>query len=67
MYLLKASNMSSVITGLCPWMTGKGDQIVSVKLEEEDVDVLLEEDEDEDVREGVRRGRGASFRGFEAI
>ena len=73
--------MSSVITGLCAWMTGKGVQIGFVKLEEdvnvllddvdelEDIDVLLEDADVllEDVIVGVRRGRGASFRGFEAI
>ena len=41
--------MSSVITGLGAWMTGKGVQIGFVKLEE-DVDVLLDDiDELEDV------------------
>lgn len=60
MYLLKVSNMSSVITGFCVWMTGKGDRIGPVRLEE-DVNVLLE-----DVI-GVRRGRGARFCGLEAI
>ena len=49
---------SAVITGLCAWMTGKGDQIGSFGLEEDDVNVLLE-----DVI-GVRRGRGASFSGL---
>ena len=52
--------MSSVITGVCAWMIGKGDQIGPVRLEEY-VNVLLEGV----VR--VRRGRGASFLGIEAI
>jgi hypothetical protein len=52
--------MSSVITGLCAWMTGKGDQIGSDR-PEEDINVLLE-----DVV-GVRRGRGAGLCGLEAI
>ena len=38
-------------------MTGKGDQIGSFRLGEDDIIVLL----------GVRRGRDASFFGFEAI
>jgi len=53
--------MSSVISRLCAWMTGKGVQIGSVRLEE-DGNVFLE-----DVIVGVRRGRGASFFGLEAI
>ena len=52
--------MLSVITGLCAWMTGKGDQIGSVRLEE-DVNLLLGD------LISVRRGRGASFFGLVAI
>ena len=53
--------MSSVTTGVCAWIIGREDQIGSVMLEE-DVNLLLE-----DVIVGVRRGRGASFLGIEAI
>lgn len=53
--------MSPVITGVCDWMAGKGDQIGSFRLGEDDVNLLLE-----DVM-GVRRGRGARFFGLEVI
>ena len=53
--------MSPVITGVCAWMAGKGDQIGSFR-RGEDVNLLLE-----DVIAGVRRGRGTRFFGLEAI
>ena len=60
--------MPSVITGLCAWMTGKGDQIGSVRLEG-DINVLLGDliGVRRERGGGDRRGRGASFFGFEEI